>query len=147
VAKLNDTIDKNRQEYIKGIFDIQKEVFHKISMQKSDAIIQFQKMQEAMGLNTANLSPKINLNSLNKVMEMILQHLMVKNQIQFWGDDEEVLVSDESPNGSSFLKGMTDDPHIVETKGQRFFTKERLMLQSKKVIETAWLVFQEINLV
>jgi hypothetical protein len=34
-----------------------------------------------------------------------------------------------------------------QSKGLQYYNKERLKHQNKKIIETAWLLFQEINLI
>ena len=102
---------------MKANFDIQKQVLLKISQQKSDNILTFQEMQEKIGLNSANLSPKINLNSINKIIEMILQHLMVKNQLQFLKDDEIVLEEDH-PEQLITSSDINEEPLVIENKRQ-----------------------------
>ena len=46
---------------------------------KSDFKIQVDGCREELGLSNPSLSPKINLYSLSRIVELMLEHLMINN--------------------------------------------------------------------
>lgn len=72
---------------------------------KSDFKLEVENCREELGLSNQNLSPKINIYSLSRVVEMILQHLMIKN---LYTSNSENLTIDaqEAPLSHSGAYGM-----------------------------------------
>ena len=78
VGKCNATVlelEKNTDYLIKHFRD-------KVVNIKADMMISFDKMRDDFGYNNPHLTKKINMYTLNKEVEMILQYLMINRIYQ-----------------------------------------------------------------
>lgn len=103
VGGLHSKLDKLEEATLTVVKDIRKESTEKLEgarmqvvMLRSDFQLEVKRAREELGLTVKDLPPKINMYSLSRIVEKILQHLMVHQMYSSANQDIDPLFAPSS---------------------------------------------------
>lgn len=139
---------------------------NKIIKTKADLTIEMDRLMRLSGIGHPSISPKINVVSLSKIMEMMLQYMVINEFANedlrqneesprqligaFDGDNHSIMVSDSRSGGSRQASqtetSIYEDPPSQANNLTQSLSLEGMVRKARKVLIRSWLLYQETSM-